>query len=538
LAGLSLAIVPIQGHFATELFSRFPAIDWPGFLLQRAILAVIIDLMSPLHEMSISARSGIGLFSSSVQVLLIFSVVLSVASAGCSTARIKKQGRGLDAILTQPTPPEPASVMAEKQSDAPVQASDEALSGSSDGEAAEENRVPVGSITIEHNELVEKWIRYFSEKDRERFQRFLDRGAQYREVVENILEENGLPKELYFLAMIESGYRSEATSIAKAAGVWQFIPATGRRYGLQVDHYADERRDPIRATEAAVKYLTDLYNVFGSWHLAMAAYNAGEYRIVGAVVRGKSRDFWKLAEKKVLPAETLNYVPKFLAAMTIGRDLEKFGFDESGSERYPDLEAVEVPAPVRLSDIAKAVGIPFSELKRVNPHLPRDMTPPGATSYEIWLPENLAKNSATVESIRSALASKKIHGLRRVAATAEASRYHRVRAGENLGRIARKYRMSVSYLKRLNGLNSNRVISGQTLRVAAKSYHPKPVKSARGLASGSSKAKKIRYRVRPGDNLTAIARRFGTSVEELKRMNSMKRNHVLAGQTIRVPSRL
>lgn len=149
-------------------------------------------------------------------------------------------------------------------------------------------------IPVELNEHVQRWITYFTERDRERFQRFLNRGQLYRDVVENVLEENDLPAELYYLAMIESGFRTDAHSHASAVGVWQFIPGTARRYGLRIDRYVDERRDPIRATEAAAKYLRDLYNVFGSWHLAMAAYNAGEIRVLRAVFKGRTRNFWEL----------------------------------------------------------------------------------------------------------------------------------------------------------------------------------------------------------------------------------------------------
>lgn len=159
-------------------------------------------------------------------------------------------------------------------------------------------------IPVELNQHVQVWIEYFTTRDKERFQRFLDRGQPYRDVVENTLEENDLPAELYYLAMIESGFRTNALSHAKAVGVWQFIPGTARRYGLRIDRHVDERRDPIRATEAAAKYLRDLYNVFGSWHLAMAAYNAGEIRVLRAVFKGRTRNFWELIEAKTLPRVT------------------------------------------------------------------------------------------------------------------------------------------------------------------------------------------------------------------------------------------
>ena len=181
-------------------------------------------------------------------------------------------------------------------------------------------------IPFEFNKRVAEWISYFSQKDRERFQRFLDRAEPYREAVENILEENGVPSDLYYLGMIESGFVVQAKSHAKAVGVWQFMRPTGKLYGLGVDAYVDERKDPIRATEAAAKLMRDLYREFHSWYLAMAAYNAGLGRIRGAVKRGHSNDFWELVEKKVLPRETMDYVPKFLAARYIGENPDVFAF--------------------------------------------------------------------------------------------------------------------------------------------------------------------------------------------------------------------
>jgi membrane-bound lytic murein transglycosylase D len=247
----------------------------------------------------------------------------------------------------------------------------------------------IHQIPFESNKDVQKWIEYFSQKDRARFQRFLDRGAKYREVVENVLKENGLPAELYYLAMIESGYQNHATSIAAAVGVWQFIPGTATRYGLEVSRTVDERRDPIRATEAAVRYLKDLHNVFGSWHLAMAGYNAGEYRVVRAVFKGKTRDFWKLNELKALPPETRNYIPKFLAAVEIGQNPLKYGFTTPLGERYPDLQAVKLANGLSLKEIAKTSGISFAELKKVNPHLTQGITPYGQDGYEVWVPLQL-----------------------------------------------------------------------------------------------------------------------------------------------------
>jgi membrane-bound lytic murein transglycosylase D len=379
------------------------------------------------------------------------------------------------------------------------------------------------AIPIEMNEHVEKWIKYFSEKDRARFQRFLNQGTQYREVVENLLEENGIPPHLYYLAMIESGYYTRATSIAKAVGVWQFIPATGKRYGLEVNPYNDERRDPIRATEAAAKYLKDLYNVFGSWYLAIAAYNAGEFRIMTSVIRGKSRDFWTLVKMRVLPSETANYIPKFLAAITIGENPEQYGFEPPQAEKYPDLDSVEVPSPIRLADLARVIQVPLADLQRINPNLRKNMTPPYAKNYEVWLPTEKAKE---FNKVQAQLANLRIVRPRlAIPVVSEQPRhYHTVRSGETLTLIAQKYKLSIKYLRNLNQLSSNRLIAGTRLRVTAKSYHPHAV---------------TRYYVRRGDNLNQIAKRFKVSVRKLKDMNSIRGNTITVGQVLRIqPTRV
>lgn len=318
---------------------------------------------------------------------------------------------------------------------------------------------PFGELPLEVNDHVKKWIRYFTQKDRERFQKFLNQGHQYREVVENLLEQNQLPPELYYLAMIESGYSTRATSLAKAAGVWQFIPATGKRYGLEVNHYTDERRDPIRATEAATKYLRDLYNVFGSWYLAMAAYNAGEFRVMTSVIRGKSRDFWTLVKNGVLPAETADYIPKFLAAVEIGENPEAYGFTEPQSEKYPNLHAIEVPSPARLGDVAQVLKLPLEELKRLNPNLRGSITPPKNHHYDVWVPEEYVKNF-DAEKIK--LAPFKLST--RTYKESRVVRY-RVKRGDRLSQIAQRYNVSVKSIRVSNGLRRRPIYVGQVLKI-------------------------------------------------------------------------
>lgn len=350
---------------------------------------------------------------------------------------------------------------------------DRASAETNRGEAAAVSALP--RIKAESNPAVEKWIDYFSKKDRERFHRFLQRGSSYREVVENTLDESGLPRELYYLAMIESGYQTRATSRASAVGVWQFISATGKRYGLELDDYVDERRDPIRATEAAAKYLRDLYNVFGSWPLALAAYNSGETRVMNAIIRGKSRDYWELRDRGVLPRETSEYYPKFLAAVAIGEDPDKFGFSDIQFPKYPTLESVEVPGGLRLNDIASVSGVGMDDLARVNPHLKKRITPGYGSEYEIWVPEELASRVTAVKGdlARYTLAPPTRRMLALNARKRASRHFYIVRFGDSLTSIARRHSMSVGYLKKINRLRGNVIYPGRKLRVVTATYKPR-----------------------------------------------------------------
>ena len=242
-----------------------------------------------------------------------------------------------------------------------------------------------GSLT---NATVEWWINYYTKKDRSRFQRVLNRGEKFKEVIQNILSENGLPEDLYYLAFVESGFVVNAKSSASAQGVWQFMKGTAKQYGLVVDRYMDERNDPIRATEAASKYIRKLYSAYNSWELALAAYNAGEYRVLSSIMRGEARDFWALSDKKILPKETRNYIPKIIAARHVASNWRRYGFErpESNEENYPDLESLEVPAPISLRTVAEKLSIPLQDLNRYNPHLKSGVVSPNYRTYELWVP--------------------------------------------------------------------------------------------------------------------------------------------------------
>jgi membrane-bound lytic murein transglycosylase D len=242
-------------------------------------------------------------------------------------------------------------------------------------------------IPIETNAAVRKWIRFFTHEDRNRFERFMIRGGRYRILVQDILEENGVPRELFYLGMIESGYASRARSGARAVGIWQFMPATARRYGLKVNKDVDERLDVMRSTRAAARYLKDLKDEFGSWYVAMAAYNCGEGRVRRAIRRHHTKDYWTLARRRALPAETSDYIPKFQAAMKIARNPRSFGFKRVTHYEFPEVRLVKVRARLDLEEIARRHKVSPADLKALNPNLLKERTPRIATGYGVWVPK-------------------------------------------------------------------------------------------------------------------------------------------------------
>lgn len=459
---------------------------------------------------------------------LLVGFFLVMGSSGCSSAKVKKAEEPLPpSSELAPLSETPPSTQVDEDSIAKL---DEGIEEAPAAEEPEDvdlaglremlkNR---SRIPSEVNAEVRKWIHYFTVRDRERFQRFMERGEPYRAAIQATLREHGVPAELYYLAMIESGYVLHAKSHAAAVGFWQFMQATGRRYGLYSGRYVDERRDPVRATEAAARHLRDLHGRFKSWHLALAAYNAGEGRISRAVSRAGTRDFWELARRRALPNETMNYVPKFLAAVAIGQEPAKFGFSSVRAESAPNLEAVSVPSPVKLKDVAKLSGVPLSELEEANPHLKLGITSVAQPRYEIWVPEERA---LSVRRVSARLAAFRLKGLRegRGIALVETPRTHRVERGETLYSIARSYQVPVAYLLRQNGLRRGSSLrQGQQIRIAAR-----VVKVA-----GSRNPARTVYRVRTGDTLHRIARKTGIPTTRILRMNPQARGRLIAGQVL------
>lgn len=376
-------------------------------------------------------------------------------------------------------------------------------------------------LLVQH-EKVDKWMEYFTGRGRTNYQTWLDRKAQIGHILEGILVEEGLPAELVYLSMIESGLSARARSRAAAVGYWQFVSGTARNRGLVVNDWLDERRDIERSTQAAARHLKMLYGMFGQWPLALAAYNAGEYRIQRAIGLQGDPSYWELR----LPRETREYVPKFIAAARIGADPESFGFAASPPDSLR-FDVVELEDAYSLEQLAKSVQIDTREFQDLNPQLLAGCTPPNTSNYAVRVPAGKGEALATA-----------------AAEIPEAERLnwrkHRVRNGETLGQLARRYRTSVRSIMDLNGIRDpRRVRAGRVLTIPyPRGYQPPASTSvaSSGVEPQPAPAgtKEITYRVRTGDTLDAIARVHGVSVTSIRRANGMRGSRIYAGQQIRL----
>ncbi|MGH7927226.1 MAG: transglycosylase SLT domain-containing protein, partial [Candidatus Binatia bacterium] len=262
----------------------------------------------------------------------------------------------------------------------------------------------------------------------------------------------GLPEELAYLALIESAFLTSSTSSRGAAGLWQFVPSTARLYGLKIDPWVDERRDPEKSTRAAAAYLKDLHSYFGRWYLATAAYNAGQGAINKALQQSGAKDFWTLTRKAELSDETRNFVPKFVAAAIIATDLEKYGFANLQYEPPLEYEEVEIRRPLRLGALAEMADTEVSTIRELNPALVGKATPAG--TFTVKLPIG-----------KAVLFAKAYDTLNERYAESTQSVTHKVKKGETLTSIARRYGQEVSALMKLNGLTSARLHVGQHVNI-------------------------------------------------------------------------
>ncbi len=371
-------------------------------------------------------------------------------------------------------------------------------------------------IPIEVNGAVEKWVEYFTGRGRKYYARWLSRSTRYRPMMYAKLDEAGLPRDLVYLSMIESGYNAHAYSHAHAAGLWQFIPSTGRLYKLRVDYWVDDRRDPERSTDAAIAFLSELHQMFGDWRLAWASYNTGPGRVRRAIRNSGTKDFWKIASGPYLASETDNYVPKIMAAAIIGKHPERYGF--TGIEFQDELayDAVEVDGSVEVSILAKSAGMSEKEFRYLNPALRRYATPSDGHTIRI--------TPGRSDQFAAALA--KIPKDQRLSFTK-----HTVQRGETLSRIAARYGVTTTAISRANRLaNVDRIYVGMRLVIPRGGHIP----PAPAVASKRSTPKTSIHTVRRGDTLSAIAGRYGTTTSRLRALNGISGSRIYVGQRLKV----
>ena len=395
-------------------------------------------------------------------------------------------------------------------------------------------------IPIPTNDRVLRYVELFQGRLREFLTEGLSRGVQYLPMIQATFRAEGLPLDLAYIPLIESAFKPSALSRAKARGVWQFMRGTALENGLKADWYLDERADPVKATQAAAKYLKTLHGMFENWHLAMASYNGGPGRVRRALTRSRKNDFWQLtATTRYLPRETREYVPMILAAVIIAKNPAQYGFDIVPMPATP-TETVIVPPALDLRRVAEWAGVPVDDIQRLNPEFRRWTTPVKKGDYAIKVPEG------TGDKVREALAATAPNQL-------NAMQWHTVKRGETLASIAKHLRVNRTDLAEANYLKtSSRVAAGTRLIIPrmpsaallARASSGELEKAAEAIVGDvlaetsavASEPESRFYRVRSGDTLYAIARRTGTTVAQLKSWNKLRGSNLKIGTRLVIQS--
>ena len=375
-------------------------------------------------------------------------------------------------------------------------------------EVEQELKTVTYDLPIEVNDAVLSFIRIWQNSRRKEFLGGLVRSGRYIDRMKEIFKEEGMPEDLVYMALIESSFKSNAYSRARAKGFWQFISSTAKNYDLKMDWWVDERSDFERSTRAAARYLKFLYGMFGDWYLAMAGYNAGENKIAYGLRNTGVTNFWDLARTRYIRLETKNYVPAILAGMIIAKDPEKYGFTET-LESPLKYDAIPVDYTIDLRLIAECAGTSVEEIKFLNPELVRMTTPARVSSYEIRVPEG--KKDVFLAEIASIPEEKRITW-----------RKHEVKPGETLSSIAAIYRTSETSISSANSFDGGIITPGQkvVIPIGRSSVSYPPSESSSGSVSQY-------YRVRHGDTLFRIAAKTGTSVERICELNGFSSRHTL-----------
>ena len=395
-----------------------------------------------------------------------------------------------------------------------------------------QNRVP-----LNYHPRVKSFINYFGVKDREFTLRVMQRKQLYFPIFERVLAEYNMPDELKYLSIIESALIPKARSRAKAVGLWQFMSATGRMYSLKQDYYIDERMDPEKSTVAACRYLKSLYEMFDDWELAIAAYNCGPGNIRKAIRRsGYKKSFWEIYPK--LPRETRSYLPQLVAMIYVLNHTDELSLVQD-QPFYPiPASTVYVSQFVDLGLLSKELKVCEADLRLLNPELKKAAVPSYAKNYPLKIPQKrLSYFNQNKTKILQTVAASHTYDPYAVAKSGVYKKpnkyYHVVRSGESLGLIAEKNGVGLSALKDWNNLSSNRIYAGQRLIIYSKARKSNSSNST--TTTASSVAKNVTYhRVRYGEVLGSIARRYRISVAQLRSWNNLKDNNIYAGQKLRV----
>ncbi len=359
------------------------------------------------------------------------------------------------------------------------------------------------------NDYVLSYLNFFqTPRGRAIVENGLRRSGRFRAMIARVLREEGLPQDLIYLAQAESSFKPSALSRAGARGIWQFMAYRGREYGLQRSWWVDERQDPEKATRAAARHLRDLYQMFGDWYLAMAAYNSGPGNVSHAIERTGYADFWELYKRNALPRETKNYVPIILALTLIAKDAARYGLQVE-PEAPVRADVVKPGHPIDLRLVAETIDVDLETLKSLNPQLLRMVTPANS-EFELRLPEG---NAERFFAEIAAIPPEKWVSWRR----------HRVEEGETLDSVARKYRVTSSAIADANGLEARSALKPGDKLIIPAAARPQP-----------TLGKLVRYRARRGDTLESIAEQFDVSVAELRKWNGLRTNRVARGTSLRV----
>ncbi len=398
------------------------------------------------------------------------------------------------------------------------------------------------TMPLVYNDRIHSFINYFTVRDREYTRMMMRRKDLYFPLFEKYLKHYGLPDELKYLSIIESGLNPRAVSRARAVGLWQFMSATGRYYGLNNDWYMDDRMDPDKATDAACRYLRDLYGMFHNWELALAAYNTGPGNVKRAIRKsGYKRSFWEIYPN--LPRETRSYVPQFVAIVYTMNYLDDHNFIDEGQEMTQAFDTLHVKKFFNFETFAKLTGTCVEDLQKLNPSIQRNAVPDLNKTFVLRVPteskNQLELNRFAILDSASKVGKKELEVLAR---NTEGSTYgrdrivYRVRSGDVLGSIAIRHSVSVTSLKKWNNLRGNTIHVGQRLNIWSKQSN-----RATSAVASAAKAKPVAvpvpdsksYIVQPGDTLWDISKKYeGLTIEKIKSLNNLGNSKIKAGQRL------